>query len=143
MAYCQGKPEILMDTSRWKKEDKFPVLDLVADFRFKSASSLSFDLAAPITRDSPRPPELGDENLDWLFDRGSTVLFVLGWLDVHHPCDGIHRLQLRVGLPDRYVSEESMRDLVPQVLTALGLPAEETFYLYLAGLSERTYAGRP
>jgi hypothetical protein len=127
-----------MDTTRWKHGDSFPVLDLIAQFEFKSASSLSFHLGTHAGPGSPRLPEMTvDESLERLLQT-SSVFFVIGWLDVHHPCEGPHRLQLRVGLPDRYVGWESMRDLVPQVLAALGLPADESYHVHLSGLSRQT-----
>jgi hypothetical protein len=131
-----------MDTVRWKHGDEFPLLDLVAQFQFKSASSVSFELGTLVDRGSPRLPEMGDEPWDFLLESGS-VFVVLGWLDVHHPCEGCHRLQLRVGLPDRYVCWESMRDLVPQVLAALGLPADEPYHVDLCGLSRQTFSEKP
>jgi hypothetical protein len=57
------------------------------------------------------------------------------------PCEVHHRLQLRVGMPDRYVSWESMRDLVPQVKDALGVPPDEPYLL--AGLSQQTSTEEP
>lgn len=126
-----------MNTARWRHGDEFPLLDLVAQFRFKSACSLSFQLGKRVDRTSPRLPEMGDAPWDWLLGT-SPVFFVFGWLDVHHPCDGLHRLQLRSGLPDRYVGGESMRDLVSGVLAALGLPANETYHISLVGLSRQT-----
>jgi hypothetical protein len=126
-----------MDTTRWKTGDEFRTLDLVAQFRFKSASSLSFELGKLVDRDSPRLPEMGDEPWEFLLESGS-VFVVLGWLDIHHPCDGFHRLQLRAGLPDRYVSWESMRDLVRDVLAVQELPADESHHVYLTGLSQQT-----
>lgn len=128
-----------MDTARWKQGDEFAVLDLVAQLQFKSASTLSFQLGTHVSRGSPRPPEMvgDDELMDFLLE-ASSVFVVIGWLDVHHPCDGFHRLQLRVGLPDRYVCWESMRDLVPQVIAALGLSADESYHVHLAGLSQQT-----
>jgi hypothetical protein len=131
-----------MDTARWKHGDEFPILDLVAQFHFKSASSLSFQLGKLVDWDSPRLPERGDEPWDFLLESGS-VFVVIGWLDVHHPCEGFHRLQLRVGLPDRYASWESMRDLVPQVKAALGLPADGSYYVSLVGLSQQTSMEEP
>ncbi len=95
-----------------------------------------------IDRDSPRLPEMGDEPWDFLLESGS-VFLIIGWLDVHHPCEGHHRLQLRVGLPDRYVCWETMRDLVPQILAALGLPADESCHAELAGLSQGLITEKP
>jgi hypothetical protein len=131
-----------MDTARWKYGDEFPILDLVAQFRFRSPFSLSFELVKLVGRDSPRLPEMGDEPWEFLL-AGGPLRVVIGWLDVHHPCEGHHRLQLRVGLPDRYVFWESMRDLVPQVKAALGLPADEPYHVLLAGLSQQTSTEDP
>src|SRR5437879_4462563 len=122
-----------METAHWKHGDEFPVLDLVARFQFKSASSLSFHLGKVVDRDSPRLPEMGDEPWDFLLAGGS-VFVIIGWLDAHHPCDPYHRLQLRIGLPDRYVCWESVRDLVPQVVAALQLPTDVTYSVQVCGL---------
>jgi hypothetical protein len=133
-----------MNTDRWKHGDQFPVLDLVARFEFKTACSLSFELGKTVDRHSPRLPEMepGEERIDgrdkwdWLLETGS-VFVGLGWLDAHHPCDDFHPLRLRVGLPDRYVSWESIRDLVPGVIAALELPPDVQYRVELAGLSEQ------
>ena len=126
-----------MDTSRWKEGDGFAVLDLVAEFQFKNASSLSFQLGS-----KGNTLQLPDMKEPWVLGPGR-VFTVIGWLDVHHPCQGFHCLQLRVGLPDRYACWESMRDLVPQVKAALGLPADESYHVYIAGLSEQTSMEEP
>lgn len=120
-----------MDTARWKHDNEFRVLDLVARFRFRSATSLSFELGT--VGDTLLLPDMDEP-----FDFPGGVFNVFGWLDAHYPCDGQHRLQLRVGLPDRYVSWESMRDLVPQVLAALGLSVDESYHVSLSGLSMQT-----
>jgi hypothetical protein len=126
-----------MDTSRWKHGDGFAVLDLVAEFRFKTASSLSFELGTKGDR-----IQLPGMDEPWVLGSGR-VFSVIGWLDAHHPCGGPHRLQLRVGLPDRYACWESMRDLVPQVKAALGLPAAESYHISLVGLSQQTSTEEP
>jgi len=131
-----------METAHWKHGDEFPVLDLIATFQFKSPSSLSFNLGKVIDRDSPRLPEMGDEPWDFFLESGS-VFLVIGWLDAHHPCDPYNRLQLRVGLPDRYVSWESMRILVPQVARALQLPIDVPYHIQLSGLSRQTSMEEP
>ncbi len=139
-----------MDTARWKHGEAFSILDLIAQFEFRTSSSLSFQLGKSIDRHSPRLPEMepGEERIDgrdkwdFMLESGS-VFVVLGWLDVHHPCEGLHRLQLRVGLPDRYVCWESMRDLVPQVKAMLALPSDEPYCVLLAGLSKQTFTKEP
>jgi hypothetical protein len=126
-----------MDTTRWKHGDGFTVLDLVAEFQSKTASSLSFQLG---TRgDSLTLPGMKEP---WVLG-GGRVFSVIGWLDIHHPCDGPHRLRLRVGLPDRYACGESMRDLVPQVIAALGLPPDESYHVHVAGVSQETWTEWP
>lgn len=139
-----------METARWKDGDKFPVLDLVAQIKFKTPSSLSFELGKSVDRNSPRLPEMepGEERIngldkwDGLLESGP-VFVVLGWIDVHHPCDGFHPLRVRVGLPDRYVSWESMRDLMPQLIAALGLPENVPYHIDLVGLSQQTCTEKP
>ena len=126
-----------MDTIRWKDGDEFSVLDLVAVFQFKTASSVSFHLGTK--GDTLQLPGMDEA---WVLGAGR-VFSIIGWLDAHHPCEGLHRLQLRVGLPDRYVCWESMRDLVPQVKAALGLPADEPYHISLVGLSQQTSTEEP
>jgi hypothetical protein len=126
-----------MDTTGWKDGDEFAVLDLVARFRFKTASGVSFDLGTK--GDTLRLPGTSEP---WVLGAGR-VFTVVGWLDAHHPCEGLHRLWLRVGLPDRYTGGESMRDLVPQVKAALGLPVDEPYHVSLVGLTRQTSMEEP
>ncbi len=126
-----------MDTTRWKDGDEFAVLDLVAEFQFKTASSLSFQLGT-----KSDTLQLSGMDEPWVLGAGR-VFSVIGWIDAHHPCEGLHRLQLRVGLPDRYVCWESMRDLVPQVKAALGLSPDESYHILLVGLSQQTSTEEP
>jgi hypothetical protein len=126
-----------MDTARWKDGDELAVLDLVAAFQLKTASSVSFQLGTK--GDTLQLPGMDEP---WVLGAGR-VFTVIGWLDAHHPCEGLHRLLLRVGLPDRYVCGESMRDLVPQVKAVLGLAADESYHLSLVGLSHQTSMEEP
>src|SRR4029079_11451438 len=84
--------------------DRFTVLDLLASFAFKSSGSVSFDLGT---------------------DCG--VFKLVGWVDVHHPCEGHIKARFRVLLPARYHGPEQMRDFVQQMFSALGIPADETY----------------
>ncbi len=101
--------------------DRFPVLDLIASFRFKSPGSVSFDLGTE-----------GD-TLDFPSDGVSIpvgprgVFNVIGWVDVHHPCEGHIKARLRVLLPARYHQWEQMKELVGRMFSALGIPADETY----------------
>jgi hypothetical protein len=132
-----------MDTTRWKDGDEFAVLDLVAQFQFKTSCSLAFHLGKLIKRGIPRPPEMSDLAWELVQEEGAEFFVILGWLDLHHPCEGFHRLQVRVGLPDRYVSWETMRDLVAQVIGTLELPADKSYHIYLTGLSQQTETEEP
>ncbi|HEV3080805.1 MAG TPA: hypothetical protein VGY66_13535 [Gemmataceae bacterium] len=100
----------------YEQGDRFPILDLVASFAFKSPGSVSF--------------ELGSES-DGIFD-------VIGCVDVHHPCEGHIKAQLRVLLPARYHSWEQMRELVERVLSALGIPADETYEASFVSADQQT-----
>lgn len=128
-----------MDTSRWSVGDEFTVLGLKAALEFKTAASLSFKLQASSDTDSL--PEAA--NLPPLLLEMGPVQIVLGWLDVHHPCEGAHRLLVRAGLPDRYVSWESMRDLVKGVLTELNLPVDESYRIEMVGVSQQMTLWHP
>jgi hypothetical protein len=125
-----------MDTDRWHDGAEIAILDLTARFRFKSALSLSFELGMKDALIELPPDCVG------AFD-GLRGFVVVGWLDVHHPCEGQHRLRLRAGLSDRYVSWESMRDIVQRIIAVLELPADESYHIELAGLSHQTVMWAP
>jgi hypothetical protein len=84
---------------------KFAALDLLASFEFKTATSVGFHLG------HSRPHGF----------------FVVGLLEVHHPCEGHVKARLTVVLPEEYHPWERMRDLVQQVFTELSIPADETY----------------
>jgi len=139
-----------VDTSHWAHGDAFPILDLIARFEFKTPSCVSFQLGKSVDSHSPRLPEMepgeelpgGGDKWDMLLASGS-VFVVIGWLDVHHPCDGFYPLRLRIGLPDRYVCWESMRDLVPQVVASMRLPRDVPYQVHLIGMSQQTCTEHP
>jgi len=110
---------------------------LVARFRIRTASSVSFDLGTKgdtLHLPGRRGPRVVGPG---------RVFDIVGWLDAHHPCEGFHRLLLRIGLPEPYVCWESMRDLVPQVKAALGLPAADSYRVSLVSLSRMTSTEEP
>jgi hypothetical protein len=84
---------------------KFAVLGLLAGFEFKTATGVGFHLG------HSRPPGF----------------FVVGLLEVHHPCEGHVKARLTVVLPEEYRAWERMRDLVQQVFAELSIPADETY----------------
>ncbi len=95
-----------MDTSRFRPNGpEFTVLDLRTGFEFKTATSIGFHLG----HSRPR------------------AFFVVGRLEVHHPCEGHVKARLTVVLPEEYHPAERMCDLVRQVFAELGIPADETY----------------
>ena len=81
------------------------LLDLRGRFAFRTESSASFDLIG----------------------RGQDGELLIGWVDVHHPCDGFIRAKVRVIVPVEHHKFEWMRDFIQRLFTALGIPPDETF----------------
>jgi hypothetical protein len=115
-----------------KLRDEFPLLDLVASLEFKSASSLSFRLGT-----KGNTLKLPDMDEPWVVGPG-LIFTVIGWLDVHYPCDGHIKAHLRVCLPERYHEWQQMRELVNQVFEELGIPADETYEADFVAASRQT-----
>ena len=53
----------------------------------------------------------------------------VGWLDVHHPCDGHIKTQTHGVLPDSLLAYKELRFLVEELLRWLEIPANETWEL--------------
>lgn len=96
--------------------DRLAVLDLVASFAFKSPGSVSFDLGT---------------------EEGGGFK-VVGWVDVHHPCEGHLKARFRVVLPVRYHAPEPMQGFVRTMFSALGIPADETYEAEFVCAQHRT-----
>lgn len=97
-----------MDTTRFKKyEDAFTVLGLTARTDFKTSSSISFMLGR------------------WSSRR--TGFTVVGWVDVHHPCEGHVKALIRVDIAKDHHEFEQMKSLIAVVFENLGIPADETY----------------
>jgi len=115
-----------LDTARWKVRDEFPLLDLVAAFEFKSETSLSFCLGTKenslLLSDMLEPLYLGDV----------AVFKSVGWLDIHHPCQGHIKARFRFFLPASYQVFPTMRAAIQQVFEAVGIPADETYEAHFA-----------
>jgi hypothetical protein len=97
-----------MSISRFNSQkDTFTVLDLTARLSFKTESSLSF-----------------------AFVRSSKSLLPtrhIGWIDLHYPCDGHIKLQIRISLPAEYHAPERFSAIVAGMITALEIPPDETY----------------
>jgi hypothetical protein len=88
-------------------EDKFSVLDFTARFEFKTASSISFSLER--------------------YSKSLCPTRKIGWMDVHYPCQGHIKVQLRISLPNEYHTPKKLGKIVADVLAATGIPADETY----------------
>jgi hypothetical protein len=88
----------------------FDVLDLSAKLAFKSETSIAFSIGRPcVTRSGPV---------------GSVCV---GWIDVHHPCDGHIKAQLRVRVPAEYHDFDKKKIVIHTVFEALSIPLDETY----------------
>lgn len=94
-----------MDTNSFSTNlNRFDVLDLVAQYEFKTESSISFTLG-----------------------HGTPAHFQsLGRVEVHHPCVGSFNARLRVWLPDQHINLTSMIEVIQRVFLALTIPDNET-----------------
>jgi hypothetical protein len=127
-----GKAEAVLDTRRWERGQEFVLLDLVAQMEFKSESSLSFYLGTK--GDTLLLPGMEEP---WVTGPG-IVFTVIGWVDVHYPCEGHIRAQLRICLPEKYHEPERRLELVQQLFGRLGIPADETYEAHFIAASRET-----
>jgi hypothetical protein len=104
-----------MDTSRFTKTgDGFPLLDLTAKFAFKSASSVSFDVG-----------RIADVHPDEQPDFVISAFQVIGWIDVHHPCDSCIKAQIRIRIPVEHHKFEHIEAMIKAICEALSIPSDE------------------
>jgi len=104
-----------MDTSRFTKpDDGFPLLDLTAKFAFKTNSSVSFEVGL-----------MADIHPDSEPDVVICGFKVIGWIDVHHPCDSCIKAQVRICIPVDYHKFEHMAAMVKAICEALSIPPDE------------------
>ncbi len=97
-----------MDTSRLSNDnDAFCLFGVTARVAFKSQSSISFDLGR--------------------WSRTRLTFTHIGWIDVHHPCEGHIKTQLRIRIPAPYHVFEQMKLIIDLTLGALAIPLDETY----------------
>lgn len=116
--------------------DKFPVLDLIAMFRFKSPGSISFDLG---TRSDTL---VSDEGVSFPVGPGG-VFKVAGSVDVHYPCEDHIKVRMCVPLPARYHQWERMNALVERMLAVLTIPADETYEAHFVSADRHASIEQP
>jgi hypothetical protein len=116
-----------MNTTLFSSGDnEFDILDLKARFAFKTETSISFDIGR--WSNSLRLPinDGEEEETVWSADR-PFVFNVVGWLDVHHPCNGPIKTQVRIQIPVEYHSFDRMKPMVETIFKALDIPLDETY----------------
>ncbi len=89
------------------EKSSWHVLDVTARLEFSTPSSKSF-----------------------AFERYSKSLcptLQLGWIEIHHPCEGHIRAHVRVSLPKDYHQPEKMKQIVEALFVHAGIPADETY----------------
>lgn len=89
-----------------KRPASFRVLDLHATVAFKTAGSISYNLDKEKSGEPPRR---------------------LGWIDIHHPCEGPIRSQVRVIITQEYFDSNAMNTIVRTALTAIEVPTDGRF----------------
>jgi hypothetical protein len=101
--------------------ETFAVLDFTAELDFKNESSASFRLIT--IEDIPATEKhIAVEN--------ASVWF--GWLDVHYITNGRVKVELRVGVHEKYEgykTKVNLEEIVRSVFQAFGIPADETYEL--------------
>jgi hypothetical protein len=107
-----GEKDVLItDTPVMRVVDKRPVsfrvLDLHAVLAFKTVGSISYNL--------DKEPPNGEEKRR------------VGWIDIHHPCEGPTRSQVRVVITQEYFESNAMNTIVRTALTALDVPRDGRF----------------
>jgi hypothetical protein len=101
--------------------DEIRLLDLAARCAFKSEGSISFDLG------------FNDEGF-----------CVIGFVDLHYPCEGHIKVHLRVGVPPQHYREASDRlAFVRQLFGALAIPADETYEATFVDATESNAVVQP
>jgi hypothetical protein len=118
--------EKTMDNSRFcTQNDRFPLLDLTAQFDFKTHSSISF-----------------------LIGKGTSCYFgVYGRAEIHHPCEGEFegqaKVHIRIYLPTEYLSKEHLDETIRQTLktlyTVLSIPEEDTHQVRFFEVGPKAY----
>ena len=119
-----------MDTTAFAtNRSEFNVLDFVARYSWRTATSISFllgrycDSLKLADRDEP-------------FYVGTNKVFkVFGWLEIHHPCEDHIKARIRAKLSPDLMQFETQRTIIEVVFDALGIPRDETFE---AGFFETT-----
>jgi hypothetical protein len=67
----------------------------------------------------------------------------LGWVEIHHPCDGHIKARIRASLPQEYHQPEKMKQIVEVLFVQAGIPADETYEAHFVSPSAEVAINRP
>jgi hypothetical protein len=86
--------------------------------------------------------------LNELFNATTRIMgfHVVGWVDLHYPCDGHIKAQVRIGLPPQRAAAlewTDMRDAVEAIFAALGVPHDETYEAHFCGAEHQKSTAQP
>ena len=104
-----------MDTSHFTKpDDSFHLLDLIAKFAFKTNSSISFEVGRIA---DVHPADQPDDVI--------SGFKIIGWIDVHHPCDSCIKAQIRICIPVEYHKFQTIAAMVRRICETLSISSHE------------------
>ena len=107
---------------------EFSLLDYVARRSFSTLTSVCFDLGVEEQFSFSEAPRT-------IID----AFRVKGWLEIHHPCDGHHKAQIRLAIPEPFEDWETT-ELVRSILFArLAIPDDETWVMEVFSIG-RTFS---
>jgi hypothetical protein len=75
--------------------------------------------------------------------KGNTIQRGLGWLDIHYPCDGHTRAEIRGMVPEELLKPEALRSLVTETFRWLEISANEAWELRLCSPQKQVGMSNP
>lgn len=99
------------------------ILDMTASLAFQSTSSMSFSLSRQSESLCPARQ--------------------LGWIDIHFPCEGHIKAQIRVVIPKEYHMPVKMAAITKAVMVIAGIPEDETYEATFVDAAAITVLSQP
>lgn len=97
--------------------------DLIATIQTCTQASVCLDLG----RFTSKPRDIAPELQEFLAGAGSKNVELLGWIDVHYPCEGPFPVLIRLNVPPVYHEHMKILKLVKAVFELLDIPRESQF----------------
>ena len=98
------------------------VLDVTARLEFSTPSSKSFALER--------------------YSKSLCPTRQLGWIEIHHPCEGHIKAHIRVLLPEDYHQPEKMKQIIEALFAHVGVPVDETYEAHFVSPAAQTVISR-